>query len=96
MADIAREVGLDAAEMEWGLAGAGVVAGTILIPMLPNWVGNYTSLVVGAVLIVVAAKYIKEKEPAALLFGAGFAFALDGVLRLVMGSTGSTAAYLGL
>jgi predicted MFS family arabinose efflux permease len=83
MADIPR---LDSAEVGWALAGVGFVAGEWLLNKVPTWLGQYTSLVVGVVLIFVAMKYIHEHEYAALAFGAGFAMALEGVIAIFMPS----------
>lgn len=89
---------INSAEVGWAAAGAGVVAASVIIPMLPQWIGNYTSLVVGVVLMVASIKFIKEHGAAALAFGAGFAFALDGVIRLLIPSVqaASTPSYLAL
>ena len=79
-------------ELGWGLAGAGLVAGIIVIPKLPQVIGTYTSLVAGVALIFVSIKYIKNHDAAAFGFGVGFALALDGVVRIVMPSTAQAAS----
>ncbi len=88
---------VDSADVGWALAGTGLVLGTLLIPKLPQVVGTWTSLVVGVALLVAAMKFIKSHHAAAFVFGLGFAFTLDGVIRLVMPAMAtSTASYLNI
>lgn len=82
---------LDSGEAEWISAGTGVVTGSWLLShnLVPQFVGVYSNLITGVVLMVVAFKLIGNKIGASFLAGLGFSIGLDGFIRLFMPQTAS-------